>query len=225
MRIGCVVMASGEGARFRDAMVRRPAGGVAAEKGGGGAGARGNKLLAPLAGTPLALRTACSVPDGFEGFETVVSTRWPAVALLCGERNVACMLHGGAERSDAVRAGLTYGAARWDGCLFLPGDQPLVAPESFQALRAAFIAQPDVPVRLSWRGAPASPVLFPRRMFPALLALRGGGGGRSLLAAEPVVALVEAQRAEELLDIDEPADLARAERLLAVAAERADAVS
>lgn len=207
MRIGCVVMASGEGRRFQAALRADPA--------RAGEGLARNKLLAPVAGEPLVLRAACSVPDGFEGFETVVSTRWPEVALLCGERNLACMLHGGAERSAAVRAGLTYGAARWDGCLFLLGDQPLVLPESFQVLRAAFLAHPDVPARLAWRGEPGSPVLFPRRMFPALLALEGNAGGSALLAAEPAVTLVGARDADELLDIDVPADLARAERVIA----------
>lgn len=197
MRIGCVVMASGEGCRFA------------------AAGGAGNKLLAPVAGRALVARTVGSVPGVLEGgFETVVTTRWPAVAELCAAGGGACVLHGGALRSDAVRAGLLYGAARWDGCLFLPGDQPLVRAESFYALRAAFEAEPDAPARLAWRGCPASPVLFPRRLFAALMALEGSDGGRSVLAAEPRTALVEARGAEELLDVDTPDDLARVEEAL-----------
>lgn len=191
-------MASGSGRRF-------------AAAGGGG-----NKLLAPLDGEPLVARTALSVPTALEGgFACVVSTRWPQVAEACAARGLACVLHGGAERSASVRAGLLYGAARWDGCLFLPGDQPLVRPESFRAIRTAFLAQPEVPVRLSWQGVPASPVLFPRRLFAALMALDGQDGGRSVLVGEERVALVEALGPDELLDVDVPEDLACAERVLA----------
>ena len=197
MRLGCVVMASGEGRRFS------------------AAGGAGNKLTAELGGEAVVVRTALSVPSALAGgFETVVSTRWPRVAELCAERGLACMLHGGADRAASVRAGLTFGAARWDGCLFLPGDQPLVRPASFYALRDAFAVAPEVPVRLAQAGAPASPVFFPRRLFGALMALEGADGGRSVLAAEKHVGLVDAQAAEELLDIDVPADLERAARLL-----------
>lgn len=203
MLIGCVVMASGEGRRFSDVP--------------------GEKLLAPVAGTPLVERTVRSVPRGvlagssgglLPGFDVVVATRWPAVAELACTLGVGCMLHGGSERSASVRAGLEFGAMRWDGCLFVPGDQPLVLPETYARLAEAFIADPDVCVRLAWQGAPASPVLFPRRLFGELLALEGADGGRSVLAGEGRVELVEASVPEELWDIDAPGDVSRVEAAL-----------
>ena len=133
MLIGCVVMASGEGRRFSDVP--------------------GAKLLAPVAGTPLVERTVRSVPRGvlagssgglLPGFDVVVATRWPAVAELACTLGVGCMLHGGSERSASVRAGLEFGAMRWDGCLFVPGDQQLVLPENYARLAEAVIADPDV---------------------------------------------------------------------------------
>ena len=55
MKLGCVIMASGEGKRFGS-----------------------NKMLADIYGEPLIARTIDSVP---RGFDVVVSTRWPEVAL------------------------------------------------------------------------------------------------------------------------------------------------
>ena len=51
MKLGCVIMASGEGKRFGS-----------------------NKMLADIYGKPLIARTIDSVP---RGFDVVVSTRWP----------------------------------------------------------------------------------------------------------------------------------------------------
>ena len=52
MKLGCVIMASGEGKRFGS-----------------------NKMLADIYGEPLIARTIDSVP---RGFDVVVSTRWRA---------------------------------------------------------------------------------------------------------------------------------------------------
>lgn len=177
MKLGCVVLASGEGKRFG-----------------------GNKMLADICGEPLVARTIASVPARFD---TVVSTRWPEVAAICRERGRACVLHDGTLRSQSVRAGLAWGMERgWDGCLFLPGDQPLVSPGSFEALARSFDEHAGAcPVRLSLEGVPSSPVLFPASLFGALLALEGKNGGGVLLKGRDDVALVEA-RAYELWDVD-----------------------
>ena len=191
MRLGCVIMASGEGKRFG-----------------------GNKLLADVAGKPLVRRTIESAPTGFD---VVVSTRWPEVADICRDAHCACVLHDGALRSRSVRAGLSWGKGRgWMGCLFLPGDQPLVSPQSFRALRRAF-AEADCasPVRLALNGEPASPVLFPARCFAALMRLEGKDGGGAVLRGQNDIELVEA-RAYELWDVDTRHDLQRVSEHFAV---------
>ena len=163
MKLGCVIMASGEGKRFGS-----------------------NKMLADICGKPLIQRTIESVP---KGFDVVVTTRWPQVAEICCELRCACALHDGALRSESVRAGLTWGADRgWKGCLFLPGDQPLVSSDSFEALAGAFKANGGVaPVRLALNGEPASPVLFPASLFPDLMgSLRARMADRRCCAAAPM---------------------------------------
>ena len=177
MKLGCVIMASGEGKRFGS-----------------------NKMLADIYGEPLIARTIESLPGGFD---VVVTTRWPKVAEVCRELRCACVLHDGALRSESVRAGLAWGADRgWKGCLFLPGDQPLVSPDSFKALATTFKAGGGIaPVRLALNGEPSSPVLFPATLFPDLIGLEGKDGGSSLLRSRADVQLVEA-RAYELWDVD-----------------------
>lgn len=197
MMLGCVVMASGEGKRFR------------------AAGGRGSKLVADLAGMPLIARTVSSVPSG--RYEVVMPTRGRMVRAVAEltPLPVRVVCHSSPLRSGSVRAGLSVGLGRWDGCLFLPGDQPLVSVRSFERLADAFAADPQRAYRLSWRGSPASPVLFPKSCFDALMCLQGNDGGGSVLRRGIVpVSLVEAESAHELLDVDVPTDLARAKELL-----------
>lgn len=189
--LGCVVMASGAGRRFGE----------------------GNKLLVDIAGLPLVVRAAKSVPSPC--FDTVVSTRWEEVAARCEGHGIACVLHEGAQRSDSVRAGLAWGGRRrWKGCLFLPGDQPLVNKESFRVLAAGFEREPRYIHRLSWDGCPASPVLFPARLFERLSVLEGSQGGRALVAEEKHVVLHEAGQPWEMWDVDTPADACRIRGIL-----------
>ena len=111
--------------------------------------------------------------------------------------------HDGELRSESVRAGLSWGVERnWKGYLFLPGDQPLVSSDSFEAMVRAFDeCGRKHPVRLACNGEPSSPVLFPAELFDALMRLEGKDGGGSILKERTDVVLVEA-RAYELWDVD-----------------------
>lgn len=237
MRLGCVIMAAGSGTRFAAAcpsaankllmplagepviartvasVARCMAAGLSRRDGGAPAGPHDRAAAGSAAGAvPIAVGGCAGARCGAgrqELFELVIVTRDAELAAWCDAHGMRCAVPRGPHRSDSVRAGLAMRAA-WDGALFLPGDQPLVRGESFQRLAAAFRADPSVPWRLAWGGHPASPVLFPRRLFPVLKALSGADGGRSVLAGEARIGMVEACEAEELLDIDTPTDLARA---------------
>lgn len=172
-RVGCVVLAAGKGVRFG-----------------------GQKLLAPLGGEPLLARTLDSVPLGlFARIVAVVSDE--RVGALCAAQGVETVFYPGGPQSESVRRGVAV-MEGLDGCLFLPGDQPLC--RSFGALVGAF--ERSRPVRLAHDGSPGSPVLFPAQWFPQLAALTGDRGGSSLLRGTPV-RLVEGS-ARELLDADIP---------------------
>ena len=191
-RLGCVVMASGEGARF--------------------GGAPGEKLVTPLAGTAVLERTLEALPRDL--LDVVVVTRWDAVNALCARLGVRCVRAAGPLKSDTVRAGLEALGHR-AGCLFVTGDQPLLGEGSVRAMAAALTREPSAIVRLAWHGQPANPVLWPADMLDALARMDNDTGGRALLAGHAEltdrVRLVEAAGEWELADVDTREDLARLE--------------
>ena len=133
--------------------------------------------------------------DGHTHMQCWTGMDWTADSFETGTRAAAC----GGTTTIVDYATADRG---WKGCLCLPGDQPLVSPDSFKALAGAFKAGGGVaPVRLSLNGEPASPVLFPASLFPDLMGLKGRDGGSSLLRGRADVQLVEA-RAYELWDVD-----------------------
>jgi CTP:molybdopterin cytidylyltransferase MocA len=95
-------------------------------------------------------------------------------------------------------------------------DQPLVGRESVRRLIAAAATGAQVAVAC-YEGRPRNPVLIGREHWPAVLALATGDvGARPFLRAHPeLVTEVECGDVGRPDDIDSPADLASAERLLA----------
>jgi len=95
-----------------------------------------------------------------------------------------------------------------DGCMFVMGDQPLCRRASMERLLDAFIQEPELVVRLSFRGQGGSPVIFPKRLFPQLSSLSGEQGGMAVLRGQKnLVRLVEAECSAELWDCDSKEDI------------------
>ena len=184
MKIGCVILASGESVRF---------------------GA--NKLLADFDGQPMLCRLLTNLP---EALSVVAVTRSPEVAALVGERGVACVLHDQPHVCDTIRLGLEQ-LPDTDGCLFCVGDQPLLTKETIRRLMDAFAEDPSGVVRVGWKERVGNPVLFPRALYPELLALEPGESGGAV-AARHATRVVQAAFAEELEDVDTREALARLQR-------------
>lgn len=111
LKHGCIVMASGVGARFG-----------------------GNKLMAELCGTPLVGHVVRATDGLFS--RRVVVTRHADVAALCETLGAQVILHDEPCRNDTVRLGMEA----MDGCdtvTFVQGDQPLIRPASIVALLRA----------------------------------------------------------------------------------------
>lgn len=184
LRIGCVVMAAGNAARFG-----------------------GNKLAARLDGRTLAERALDAVPAGLE---TVVVTQYPAVAALAAARGFRAVQN---ERPDwgishTIRLG-TQALAACDGILYLVADQPLLTRASVARVAARWREDPTRIAAAGHGGVRGNPCLFPRALFPELLALRKDRGGSAVIRAHPaLLTLVEVPR-PELADVDTPAALAR----------------
>ena len=185
--LGCVVMASGLGRRFG-----------------------GNKLLADFNDAPLLAKALeLSALPLFCG--RIVVTRSAEVEALCQKQNTQVLCHALPYRSDTVRLGLSALAEQASGlrgCLFLPGDQPMLTKQSVSAL--ALAAAPETIVRLcAADGTPGSPVLFGAAYFEELLHLPAGCGGSAVVRAHPgAVHQIPVQDAVELRDVDTQEDLA-----------------
>lgn len=161
--LGCVVMASGLGRRFD-----------------------GNKLMADFCGAPLIANALALAALPLLACRIVV-TRSEEVEALCNAQGVPVLRHARPYRSDTVRLGLAALLGKEPalrGCLFLPGDQPLLTQQSVEAL--ALAAAPDAIVRLcAADGTPGSPVLFGADYFSELLHLPEGRGGNAVARAHP----------------------------------------
>ncbi|MBU0747227.1 MAG: NTP transferase domain-containing protein [Gammaproteobacteria bacterium] len=121
--------------------------------------------------------------------------------------------HPGMGYSIAAAVRATAAAPGW---LVLPGDLPLVLPETLRTIAAALAdCAVAVPVHQGERG---HPVGFAAQCLPGLLALAGEQGAASVVrqqAQQGRVRLVEVDDMGTVTDVDTVQDLDRAERLLA----------
>ncbi|WP_293844114.1 NTP transferase domain-containing protein [uncultured Parolsenella sp.] len=179
-----------------------------------------NKLVEPLLGEPVVARAIDCVPAGMP---IVVVSATPEVDAIADARGIERVRPDGFDedvgatlgQSASVRAAAAFARdAGWDACLFLPGDQPLVEHGSVTRMLGVSALRPEVLVRLSWRGRPASPVLFPSNFYEALSSVEGDAGGSSAVGEGDVCVSVEASLPWELWDIDTPDDLRRAREIL-----------
>ena len=211
LTVGCVIMASGLSRRF---------------------GA--NKLLADFCGQPMLCRAFAATAAPSISARIVV-TRSEEVQALCRAQGVPVLLHSLPGRNDTVRLGLSAlleQLPELSGCMFLPGDQPLLRRETVEAMTALFCREQPSPAE--WQketereifrlGAPAgngpdplvgSPVLFSNGFFPELLTLPEAKGGSVLLHKYPTLVHTACiAQPEELADTDTPAALAQLEALV-----------
>ena len=200
--VGCVIMASGLARRFGS-----------------------NKLLADFGGRPLLCR-ALDATNTPQLAARIVVTRSAEVEALCKAEGVPCLVHGLPGRNDTVRLGLEALLSELPGlagCIFLPGDQPLLRKESLEAMARGFSALDEKEraiLRLGFRAEDGterlgSPVLFGSSYFGALCSLPEGKGGGVVIRQHPEsVRAVYAARQEELEDADTVEELERLRKLL-----------
>ena len=209
LTVGCVIMASGLSRRF---------------------GA--NKLLADFCGQPMLCRAFVATATPCIAARIVV-TRSEEVQALCRAQGVPVLLHSLPGRNDTVRLGLSAlleQQPELSGCMFLPGDQPLLRRETV-AMTERFCCEQSSPAE--WQketereifrlGAVAendpaplvgSPVLFGSSFFSELLTLPENKGGNVLLKKYPAqVRTVCIADNAELLDADTPQVLQQLEAL------------
>lgn len=153
-------------------------------------GGSGSKLRAPLAGGTVLEHTLAAVRASGLPF------------------HVEDAGHPGMGDSIAAAVRATPDAGGW---LVLPGDLPLISPDSLRAVAAALQHAPVVlPM---YHGTRGHPVGFARELGAALQSLTGAEGAAAIVrAAQPLK--LELQDEGIVTDIDTVEDLARAEVLL-----------
>ena len=205
LTVGCVIMASGLSRRFGT-----------------------NKLLADFCGQPMLCRAfdATATP-GIAA--RIVVTRSEEVQALCRAQGVPVLLHSLPCRNDTVRLGLSAlleQQPELSGCMFLPGDQPLLRRETVEAMTERFCPtewQKETEREIFRLGAVAdndptplvgSPVLFGSSFFSELLTLPENKGGNVLLKKYPAqVRTICIADSAELLDADTPEVLQQLETI------------
>jgi len=85
-------------------------------------------------------------------------------------------------QSSSVRCGVTALDPSAEAAIFLLADQPLIAPETINAVAGAFRTSRASIVQPLYRGVAGHPVLFSRALFGELLQVSGDQGGRAVLA-------------------------------------------
>lgn len=167
-----------------------------------------NKLLQEIDGIPMIQRAFAALPPALFHRAAVVSA-WPELLSLAEARGYRPVPNPDAAQgqSASIRLGLSQ-MRDMDGVLFAVCDQPWLRQESVLRLLDRFREHPDRICALSWQGLRGNPAVFPAALFSELLSLSGDrGGGQVIQTHLPLLCLVEAGRAEELRDVDTPADL------------------
>lgn len=116
------------------------------------------------------------------------------------EKGIASSIHAGLRALDTH-------SGEWSEALILSCDQPqLSASHLREMLRVVAATQQKFIVASSYADTLGVPAIFPRPVFPQLMALRGDKGARAILL-DPPCPLAAVPFAGGEIDIDVPADL------------------
>ncbi len=187
MKLACIFLASGHSKRFHK-----------------------DKLLTEFNGKSLVASVFEKLPR--ESFDTVIvvsrSGEILQLARDCGFLGVK-----NEDTTDDISRTIALGMASVpedaQGCMFSVCDQPLLLTESIRNLADEFCGNPEKIVALSYAGRRGNPVIFPRSLFPQLLALQRDQSGNTVIRENPeLLTLVPAQNELEMMDIDSAEDYA-----------------
>ncbi len=163
------------------------------------------KLLAPLHGRPVIEHVAQSLACIPFAYRLCVATQGGAELAHFGFDMIE--VEQGLPQSASLAAGI-MAAQRLgaESAMVVLGDMPLVPPSHLAALISAF----DGEIVASSTGQDAMPpAIFGKRHFAGLAAIEGDSGARELLKQAPLVLTSP----HDLLDIDTPDDLLRAQAI------------
>lgn len=184
MRLACVLLASGYARRYGS-----------------------NKLLTLRDGVPLYRRAFSALPPALFD-RAVVTSQYGEILTDAKGAGYLPLLN--CHPWEGISAGIRLGLAplmEMDGVLFAVCDQPNLTTNSIKNLICSFKESPSGIHALSWQGRRGNPVIFPKALFPELMALTGDTGGSAVVRRhQDLLHLVEVSAAAELMDVDTPGD-------------------
>lgn len=189
--IGVIVLAAGQGSRFRQV-----------------AGADKDKLLADCSGRDGAVRSVIeqvlvSVPATLAKRVLVTTEDRPQVARMAQAYGFDIVLVESTGMGDSIAAGVAA-CPQLDGWLIVLGDMPFMLPSTVERVLAGMADDViSVPVH---EGEFGHPVGFGRSFGPGLMALSGDRGAKPLFASAKVVEVM-VNDPGVLWDVDVPAAL------------------
>lgn len=169
-----------------------------------------DKLLEPVGGRPV-LRAVAEAAAASRADEVVVVVPPGAEARRAAIAGLGVAIVEATDWAEgmaaSLRAGLATVAERSDAVVVLLADMPEIGAEDIDRLIAAF--DPDegreIARAVAGDGTPGHPVLFGRRFFESLGALRGDRGAREILAeAGDFIVEVPTGGRRALTDLDTP---------------------
>jgi CTP:molybdopterin cytidylyltransferase MocA len=138
----------------------------------------------------------------------VAGNDWKNVAEACAPLQGFMVMN--PKYSDGLATSLAMGIRTVNdlasGALILLADQPLVTAEHVKLLVDAWEASTDSICAGSYAGTLGPPVIFPARLFPELIALRGDRGAKAVIDANRN-SVVTIRLDDAAVDIDRPEDL------------------
>lgn len=184
MKIGCLIMAAGNAARFRS-----------------------NKLLAELDGQPV-IRYALEAVPRAAFHRILVVTQYTEVEALAREFGFETLYNAQPEAgiSRTIRLG-TEALQNCDAILYMVADQPLLGNAAIEKVLHVWRAHPDSIVGAAHKGRRGSPNLFPRAFFQELCGLEGDRGGNAVIARHPDRLLLVEVDPQALQDVDTPEEM------------------
>ncbi|KPG92604.1 molybdopterin-guanine dinucleotide biosynthesis protein MobA [Pseudomonas sp. RIT-PI-q] len=189
--IGVIVLAAGQGSRFRQV-----------------AGAEKDKLLADCTGRDGAVRSVIehvlvNLPASLDKRILVTTEDRPQVIRMAKAYGCEIVLIESTGMGDSIAAGVAA-CAQLGGWLMVLGDMPFILPSSIEQVLAG-IADDVISVPVH-EGELGHPVGFGRSFGPGLMALSGDRGAKSLFASARVVE-VAVDDLGVLWDVDVPEKL------------------
>jgi molybdenum cofactor cytidylyltransferase len=187
-RVAAIVLAAGAGRRMRGA----------------------DKLLEPVAGRPI-LRSVAEAARASRATEVVAVIPPGNTARRQALEDTRTRIVEAVECAEGMAGSLRAGVAALgdtaDAVVILLADMPEVAASDIDRLIAAFdpVEGREICRAVTETGKPGHPVLFGRRFFESLMALRGDRGARDVVRSAPeFIADVPTSGEGAVIDLDTP---------------------